>query len=195
VPLPLFFIDLEPAINNKDIFKIKYLCYTKIKIEESRVKRHIVQCLRCQEYDHTNVYCNHTTKCVRCGEHYSSDSCQKLTDQPAKCALCKSIHPANYRGCPENKENQSSRNLKKYQTTSHSHQNNSSNVQLIHVNTTLNSNSQSKSYAQATKDPTTSSHTSNADISDQLSLKLTSFLEDFKILINPQRTYELSSLH
>lgn len=32
IPLPLFFIDLEPALNNKDIFELKTLCYTKVKI-------------------------------------------------------------------------------------------------------------------------------------------------------------------
>jgi len=41
-PLPLFFIDLEQADNNKEVFKIEFLCYSKIKIEEPRVKRHIV---------------------------------------------------------------------------------------------------------------------------------------------------------
>lgn len=185
VPLPLFFIDLEPAINNKDIFKIEYLCYTKIKTEEPRVKRHLVQCLRCQEYGHTKAYCNHTPKCVRCGELHLSDSCQKPTDQPAKCALCQGNHPANYRGCPKHKEIQSSRNPKKTQSTSHSQQNNTNYVQPIYVNTTSNSNSQPKSYAQATKDPNITPHTPNGDNSDQISLKLISFLEDFKSLINP----------
>jgi hypothetical protein len=97
-PFPLFFVDLEPAINNKDIFKIEFLCYTKIKIEGLRIKRQIVQCLRCQKYGHTKAYCNHTSKCVRCGDHHQSDLCQKPTDQPTKCALCQDNHPANYRG-------------------------------------------------------------------------------------------------
>jgi hypothetical protein len=35
-PLSLFFVDLEPNINNKDVFKIDHLYYTKIKIEEPR---------------------------------------------------------------------------------------------------------------------------------------------------------------
>lgn len=32
-PLPLFFVDLEPSLNNSKIFKLKSLCYTMIKIE------------------------------------------------------------------------------------------------------------------------------------------------------------------
>lgn len=46
--LPLFFVDIKPALNNKDIFKIELLCYSKIKIEETHVKGQTVQCLRCQ---------------------------------------------------------------------------------------------------------------------------------------------------
>jgi len=38
-PLPLFFIDLNPEINNPDIFKLESLCYAKIKIEELHTRR------------------------------------------------------------------------------------------------------------------------------------------------------------
>jgi len=55
LPLPLFFIDLEPAINNKDIFLIRFLHYTKIKIEEPRSNKLIIQCLRCQGFVTPNL--------------------------------------------------------------------------------------------------------------------------------------------
>jgi len=42
LPLPIFFIDLEPALNNKDIFEITFLLYTIIKIEEPRINKQIV---------------------------------------------------------------------------------------------------------------------------------------------------------
>lgn len=42
--LPLFFIDLEPTPNNRDIFNINSICYTKIKIEEPHVRKDLVQC-------------------------------------------------------------------------------------------------------------------------------------------------------
>jgi len=32
VRLPLFFVDLEPQANNKDIYDIKHLCYHIIKV-------------------------------------------------------------------------------------------------------------------------------------------------------------------
>jgi hypothetical protein len=43
-PLPLFFIDLEPAENNKEIFSTNNLLHTKIKVEEPHMLREIIQC-------------------------------------------------------------------------------------------------------------------------------------------------------
>jgi len=54
----MFFIDLEPAPNNKDMFEIKFLHHTKIKIEEPRDNKQTIQCLRCQGFGHTKAYCN-----------------------------------------------------------------------------------------------------------------------------------------
>lgn len=45
--LPLFFIDLEPDQNSKDIFKLNLMCYTKIKVKEPYPRRQLIQCLRC----------------------------------------------------------------------------------------------------------------------------------------------------
>jgi len=60
LPLLIFFIDLEPALNNKDIFEIKFLHYTKIKIEEPCANKQTIQCLRCLGFGHIKSYCNHT---------------------------------------------------------------------------------------------------------------------------------------
>jgi hypothetical protein len=65
-PLPLFFVDSEPDINNKDVFKIDYLYYTKVKIEEPRTINQLIQFLCCQGFSHTKSYCNHHPKCVHC---------------------------------------------------------------------------------------------------------------------------------
>ncbi|KAL4098473.1 hypothetical protein QTP88_023078 [Uroleucon formosanum] len=44
-PLPLFFIDLKPNINNRDVFNIDHLFYSKIKIKEPRANHQPIQCL------------------------------------------------------------------------------------------------------------------------------------------------------
>jgi len=52
----LFFIALEPTINNKDVYSITAIQNKIIHIELPRTnKKHIPQCVRCQQYGHTNV--------------------------------------------------------------------------------------------------------------------------------------------
>lgn len=44
--LPLYFVDLEPHANNKDIFNIKHINYVKVTIEAPYKKKEILQCRR-----------------------------------------------------------------------------------------------------------------------------------------------------
>jgi hypothetical protein len=46
-PVPIFFIDLEPAQINNEIFKLTSLLHTKITVEESHKKKEIIQCFNC----------------------------------------------------------------------------------------------------------------------------------------------------
>ena len=64
----------------------------------------MVQCTRCQQYNHTKAYCNLPYKCLKCGIPHDSKTCVKSRNTPAKCALCGGAHPANYRGCQVHKE-------------------------------------------------------------------------------------------
>ena len=99
-PLNLFFIDLEPATNNKAIYKITAIQNKIIHFEPPRTnKNQILQCTRCQDYGHKRSYCNRPFACVKCGGQHSSATCPKSKDTPAKCALCGGNHPANYKGC------------------------------------------------------------------------------------------------
>lgn len=98
-PLPLFFIDLEPADNNKDIYNLNYLLNLKISVEPPRKSSQLVQCTRCQNYNHTKSYCNRPYACVKCGGQHKTTSCAKTSNTPATCALCDGPHPANYKGC------------------------------------------------------------------------------------------------
>jgi hypothetical protein len=99
-PLNTFFVDLEPAANNKEIYNIETLQNIRIKIEPPhRGKNNIVQCMRCQQYGHSRSYCNRPYVCVKCGGSHSTNSCKKSKDTPATCALCGGSHTANYKGC------------------------------------------------------------------------------------------------
>lgn len=101
IPLPLFFVDLNPNINNSHIFKITRLLHTSVVIEQPhKSKFSIPQCHKCQAYGHTKTYCSHKPRCVKCGEEHLSDICSKDNSQPAKCALCAGTHTSSYKGCP-----------------------------------------------------------------------------------------------
>ncbi|KAL4126953.1 hypothetical protein QTP88_011151 [Uroleucon formosanum] len=195
-PLPLFFVDLEPALNNKEIFELKYLCYTNIKVEAPRTKKQIPQCMNCQDYGHTRHYCNNIPRCVRCGDQHSSNTCTKSKDLPAKCALCFGDHPANYRGCPSLKNIQNYRNRHSSQAKKNNLNNKTKYTENNNVPTDLSHNITSEyqktstsnlSYAQATQNKN-SNETNNQphlDPTSQLTTQLTSFINELKSLITP----------
>ena len=57
--LNLFFVDLEQAKNNKEVYKITAIQNKIIHIEPPRTnKNYIPHCARCQQYGNTRSYCN-----------------------------------------------------------------------------------------------------------------------------------------
>lgn len=99
-PLPMFFVDIKPKENNKEIYNIEYLMKQKVKVEPPRQKREIPQCARCQRYGHTKSYCRLNPRCVKCTGNHATDKCSRTTrSDSVKCILCEGNHPANYKGC------------------------------------------------------------------------------------------------
>jgi hypothetical protein len=99
-PLPLFFVDLKPSVNNKNIYLITALFYTKVQFEPPRPKRTIPQCGKCQRYSHTQAYCFHSPRCVTCASsHHTTQCSRKHKSESVKYVLCNGNHPANYKGC------------------------------------------------------------------------------------------------
>ena len=98
-PINLFFIDLEPADNNTEVFKIQRLQNLAVIIEPPKRYKGIIQCTRCQQYGHSKAYCNKPFVCVKCGGNHNTAECRKPRDTPATCALCNGPHTANYKGC------------------------------------------------------------------------------------------------
>ena len=189
LPLPLFFVDLEPTDHSNDIFKLVSLLHTRIKVEEPYKPKVISQCLNCQEYGHTKSYCGYPSRCVRCSAFHPSTECTKTRDTAAKCALCSGDHPANYRGCSVYKELQ----RRKTSTTKSNflydnikHNVNNYNVKANHPLPTSfenNSATTSKTYAQATSNQP--SQSSPPTPPTDLTTTISSFVDQLKSLINP----------
>jgi hypothetical protein len=51
-PISMFFVQLKPAPNNKDIFNVEYIQQCKIKFQPPKHNRDIAQCANCQRYGH-----------------------------------------------------------------------------------------------------------------------------------------------
>jgi hypothetical protein len=104
-PLPMFFIDITPKENNKQVYNLDKLGNSIIKCEPPYTKRIVPQCTRCQAYGHTKTYCRKTFRCVKCaGQHETKECTRKTRDEKVKCVNCGGDHPANYRGCQVHKQ-------------------------------------------------------------------------------------------
>jgi len=75
--LSLFFVNLKLNENNKDIYQIETLNYTKVRFEPPRPKRNIPQCGKCQRYGHTQAYSYHSPRCVKCADNHSTKHCSR----------------------------------------------------------------------------------------------------------------------
>lgn len=98
-PLPMFFVDLDPNANNKEIYNIRSFDNAIIQIEAPKKFDDIVQCFRCQDFGHTKSYCRREFRCLKCGLGHPTAECTKTQSTPPKCVHCLSNHTANYRGC------------------------------------------------------------------------------------------------
>jgi Associated with zinc fingers len=101
--LPMFFLDLKPAVKNIEIYNMKKLYHAIIKVEPPKPRRTVIQCTRCQDYNHTKHFCHQRPRCVKCDGMHPSEKCPKPSDTPPVCVNCKGPHTANYRGCPVHK--------------------------------------------------------------------------------------------
>jgi hypothetical protein len=74
-PMPLFFVDLEPKDNNKEIYNIEILMHCRVRFEPPHQKREVPQCHNCQRYGHTKKFCFHSPRCVKCTQDHATSEC------------------------------------------------------------------------------------------------------------------------
>jgi hypothetical protein len=66
LPLSMFFVELKPVPNNKDIFNVEYIQLHQIKFKPPKHKRDIAEWSNCQRYGHTKNYCHLKPRCAKC---------------------------------------------------------------------------------------------------------------------------------
>lgn len=100
ISLPMFFVDLQPNDNNKEIYNVRKLMNLVVRFEAPYTRQEIPQCMRCQRHGHTKNFCTRHPRCVKCaGSHFTKDCVRKERDNNVKCVNCGRDHPANYKGC------------------------------------------------------------------------------------------------
>lgn len=99
VPLPIFKIELDPTNEDRSaIYNVKYVARYKISVEAPHNKPRILQCSRCQEYNHTHNFCKLSPVCATCGGQHDTTTCRK-TQEKLCCSNCGGEHLANDRNC------------------------------------------------------------------------------------------------
>lgn len=108
----MFFVDLEPAPNNKDVYNIIHIDNAIVQIVAPIKRFDSPQCTRCQKWDHTKAYCNRAFVCVKCGQNHPTAECTKPRTEEAKCGNCNGIHTANFKGCPTYQRRTANRSIR-----------------------------------------------------------------------------------
>jgi hypothetical protein len=99
-PLSLFFLNIEPAANNSEIYEVEHLKKRRVQIGPPHQKQNnMPKCKSCQAYFHNSGYCAHKPRCVKGGKSHSTEQCTLLKAQLATCLYCGESHPAIYKGC------------------------------------------------------------------------------------------------
>jgi len=146
VNMPLFLVKLSDAKAKEKLKKLRHIHFIAISVYDYETSApDIVQCHRCQNFDHFSIGCNLRPRCVKCaGPHQSSD-CKKDRGVTPTCVNCMGPHPANYRGCKVYQKiwqsrfgngNQQERVSKSNNTTQHlgQHQSTQHSAPPVHTN-------------------------------------------------------------
>ena len=103
-PYRIYLITVKHSVDLKDLRKIKYIYYLKIRWERYRNTRRVTQCHRCQMFGHGTNHCHNKPRCVKCRENHLTINCDKKKEEKPQCINCMGSHPANYSGYPKYQE-------------------------------------------------------------------------------------------
>lgn len=100
----LWLIVLQPNTDTAELFKIKSIESAIIKFEFLR-KPKVIQCKRCQRFNHSASNCSLPYRCVKCTNTHEPGNCMSGVNGnkfKPKCVNCQGNHTANdAANCPE----------------------------------------------------------------------------------------------
>lgn len=95
----LWIIQLAPGSNVPEFRKLRYFLNSVVSVEPIK-SGGVVQCKKCQRYDHIAINCGMPFRCVKCGKSHLPGECLASEPSSLTCANCGGNHTANYGGCP-----------------------------------------------------------------------------------------------
>lgn len=96
--MPIHMIALSDYKSAKEIYNLKCLFYTNVKVESYKSSRP-AQCYACQLFGHSSLQCEHFPRCVKCGADHQTSICIRSKEETPKCCNYLGEHIANFRGC------------------------------------------------------------------------------------------------
>ncbi|KAL1131661.1 hypothetical protein AAG570_011274 [Ranatra chinensis] len=95
--LPLFVVTAKKDVTIQSFSQVRTIFYHEYKVEKFRSGgTNVVQCYKCQNFGHTNRFCNMPERCVRCGQAHSAKECKETI---LKCPNCSENHSAGSLNC------------------------------------------------------------------------------------------------
>ena len=78
-----------------------YIGRCHFKVEELQSKPRIMQCFRCNKFDHPIFQCTEKIRCRYCAGQHHEDYCKMGDDTRLRCSNCKGNHAATSTICPD----------------------------------------------------------------------------------------------
>ncbi|KAL1129704.1 hypothetical protein AAG570_012648 [Ranatra chinensis] len=95
--LPLFIVTAKKDVTIQSFSQVRAIFYHEYKVEKFRSGgSNVVQCYKCQNFGHTNRFCNMPERCVCCGQAHSAKECKETI---LKCPNCSENHSAGSLNC------------------------------------------------------------------------------------------------
>lgn len=75
----------------------EYILLSNLRLPVRLYVQRVMHCDNCKQLGHTKTYCRNKTKCIKCGEQHTEDSCNKSVE---KCIYCEQ-EPHSMSACPK----------------------------------------------------------------------------------------------
>ncbi|KAM8702064.1 hypothetical protein ACLKA7_001979 [Drosophila subpalustris] len=100
-PTSKFRVELDHHDNNNSFLKIATLGSFEVTIDKLHKHKPIVQCFKCQGFDHISSDCiSPNFVCSKCAGPHDSRNCLATSESDVKCANCGQGHKATWDSCP-----------------------------------------------------------------------------------------------